>query len=241
MIIPVIIIALLSNGFMISASSHQRIGILSYGSLVNRPTHSVTGAYLSASQFEPTSVLFPITLSLLDHKQRITAVIDTVRGTPKRVYLATSHFNSLQKAMQNLAAREGAPFLKNEKKYSTEFIFYIKKISSHEKIQKDELPLQFEEWVIHDSPDSRQKLNNTLIDEIMGLAKQHSLDAVLWVSCPIVSQNSQEFVAQLIQDPVLLKNAQIYIKWLADGPQSELEHAIMGGKQKLMSLMQNGK
>lgn len=233
-----ILIFLLSGVSLATITAQERIAILSYGSLVKRSNHSVTGAHLRASPFEPTTISFPISLSPLAHKDRITAVIDTQYGGPKRVWVATSGFSSLHDAMQNLAAREGAPYLKNKKQYDTRYLFYVKQLAPGQKNQKGEQLLPaFEGWVIHDTADRRQQLDTTIINEIISFAKKNSFDAVVWVSCPIVPISSRDFIARLVKDPVMLKNAQMYVKLFADGPQTDLERAILQGKQNLLDLM----
>lgn len=229
---------LLSSLLVINLAAQERIAILAYGSLVKRPKHSVTGARLCAAKFAPTPLSFPISLSSLAHKNRITAVIDSRYGISKRVWAAASNFNSFDHAIQNLAAREGAAFIKKEKKYDTQYIFYIRKLGADEILNKQERLLnKSDNWVIREDPDGRQRLSEDTIACIAEWAKKNKFDAVLWVSCPIVPLSSDAFIIRLLEDPVMLSNAQGYVKLFADGAQTELERAIIGGKSALMKLM----
>lgn len=203
-----------------------RIAILAYGSLVKQPTHSVTGARLQASDFKLTTFSFPISLYPLDNKNRVTAVIDSNSSHFKRVWSALSSFDDFDDAVQNLAAREGAQQLKRGV-YDTRYIFYIKKHRSDNK----------QTWILRDSPHARQQLSPELKSAIMKWAEENNYEAVLWVACPIAPVERVDFIKKLIQDPIMLHNAQRYIKLLPDGPQTQLERAIMQGKTQLTRLL----
>lgn len=220
-----------------SLSAHQRIAILAYGSLVKRPTHSITGALLHAGVFTPTSFSFPVAISLLKNTNRITAVIDTKSGSLKRVWSATSHYENLDAAIQNLAAREGAQFLNDIQKYDTQHIFYIQK----QEKQKDTVASIFDGWIAHNASDDLQKLSPTVLETMIEWAQKNAYDAAIWVSCPIISMKQSELITLLLKDPTLFKNAQMYINLLPDGPQTPLEKAIVGGKSALIKLMQGEK
>ena len=85
----------------------RKIAILSYGSLVKQAENHQTGARLDASAFAPTEIRLPVSLARLSQGNRLTAVIDK-NGKPKKVWAATSQFQFLPNARNNLAAREGS-------------------------------------------------------------------------------------------------------------------------------------
>ena len=207
--------------------ANQKIAILSYGSLVHRPIHSVTGAQLEACDFEKTDIAFPVGLSVLNNTNRITAVIDNKEGVLKNIWVATSLCPSFYDAMQNLAAREGAAYDPGLEEYDTRYIFYIKK--------KDTL------WIIKNDTVARQKISDEIINQLIEWASQHEFTGILWTSCPIITLSSQQLVERLLQDDILLHNAQEYIAIMPDGPQTPLEKAIINGKDSLMKFLQGYK
>jgi hypothetical protein len=218
-----------------------KIAIFGYGSLINRPSHSITGAHLQASEFMPTPIMFPINLSLLANKNRITAVIDIKNGNPKRVWFAISNFRDVRRAVQNLAAREGAAQLQNNL-YDSQHISYLRrKTNATTKIHELETCTNNANWAIYDSKNDQQRLPDSIIRTMIRWAEKNKIDIVLWVSCPIVTMSKAEFIARLLENPLILKNAQQYISLFPDGPQTDLEHAILSGRQSLKQLMQVSK
>ncbi len=221
----------------LSAHDQEKIVILSYGSLVKRPAHSVTGVQLHATEFLPTSLYFPIDLSLLKNTDRITAVINTATGSQKRVWAAQSLCATFEQAAQNLAAREGASFLAESQKYDVQYIFYIKKAKNKTVRTSDEKLSSDKKWIIKNDSHKCQMLSEFLIDQLIKWAADHRVSSILWTSCPIVAMPYEEFIKLLLKDDTLLYNAQYYIRDLPDGPETPLEKAIDAGKESLTVLL----
>lgn len=216
---------------------NEKIGILSYGSLVHRPQHSITGIQIKAYDFKPTKIFFPINLSLLANTNRITAVIDNENGAPRAVWAALSQFNKFDLAINNLAAREGAQYFPDAKKYDTRYIFYVRKILFNKVNAEEQIIPSFPGWVIKNDSKRRQKLADILIEQIIEWAQNNNIQAVIWTSCPIVPMARYQFIEHLLNDSELLKNAQEYVRILPGGPQTTLEKAIMAGNGALQRLL----
>lgn len=220
-----------------SSSIFCKIAIMAYGSLVKRPNHSVTGAKLLAGPFKRAPFTFPIGLSLLAHTDRITAVIDNEHGIEKNGWYAVSNLQDTSAAIQNLAAREGACYLGDEKGYDTSHIFYIKKIDEKELSPDEQIVTNFPDWIIRNDPVPRQQLDISLVNDMIIWAQLHKFDALIWTSCPIVAMSEHELIQLLLTHKILLKHAQDYVRLLPDGPQSRLEKAIVAGKKALQKLL----
>ena len=218
----------------------QKIAILSYGSLVNMRAHSVTHARLCSSNFSPTDIQFPISYSLMPKRDRISAIINAQTGSNKRCWIAISCFDSLENAVQNLAAREGSAFNQKEKKYSEQSIFYMRKKTSPESLLHSEHILPFAPgWVMKTENNRLQQIPDTSIKKILEWAAGNNVDAVLWVSCPMLSGSMDELEGALINNKKLLSNAQNYIKKLPDGPQTDFEKAVINGRVALEKYRRN--
>ena len=221
----------------VSTLTQSKIAILSYGSLVKWPNHSVTGAQLYAGSFNPIPLFFPISLSLLGKTDRITAVIDTFKGTPKQIWAALSDYSNLVDAIQNLAAREGALLLPDNS-HDTQYIFYIRKIeNSNDYSSNEEIIEQHPQWVIKNDSNPCQQLSDTIIEDLIVWAQTNAIRAAIWTSCPIVPCSEYELIQLLLQNNILLENAQHYVKNLPEGPQTILEIAIYNGKLALENLL----
>ncbi len=202
--------------------------------------HSVTHAQLCSSTFLPTDIQFPISYSLMPKKDRISAVINVKSGINKRCWIAISCFDVLSQAAQNLAAREGSAFSEKEKKYSEQSIFYVKKRSGSEPLLNSEriVPIALG-WVIKTENNTLQQIPDNTVKKIIDWANEHTVDVVLWVSCPVLTSSMEELVSALLDDKKLLSNAQSYIKKLPDGPQTDFEKAVINGKVALEKYRRN--
>lgn len=212
----------------------EKIGILAYGSLVNMPAHSITKAHLCATVFAPTDISFPIGYTLMPKRDRISAVIDINEGIAKRCWGALSCYESFEQAVQNLAAREGAAYNKEHKKYTDRYIFYVKKLKEGQSALADEQPIPYAQgWIMKVEHSFRQRLPDTIIQKIIAWAEAHKATAVLWASCPRVNESTKEMLSELVRNNTLLQNAQRYITKLPDGPQTLFEKAVIDGKKAL--------
>lgn len=215
---------------------HRKIAILAYGSLVRQQANLQTGARLEATQFSPTEIKLPISLSRYSQgSRRITAVIDS-NGDPKRVWTATSVFTFLPNARNNLAAREGSRYLGQSAGYDLTNICYMKKLLPNQTADRDETMIDSTDWAMRASK-GRQRRKDELpassARKIAAWADAHAYTAVIWASFPSNMKSKKDVVRKLLHDSTVLKNTQQYVKNLPDGAQSALERAVIAGKSAL--------
>jgi hypothetical protein len=80
----------------------MKIAVLGWGSLLWDPSD-----LRLATPFELTGPNLPIEFCRVSKTRRLTLVIDETFGTLCKTYAATSAFNNLEEAMENLRVREG--------------------------------------------------------------------------------------------------------------------------------------
>lgn len=220
---------------------HQRkIAVLSYGSLVRQKENRQTNARLEASEFSPTDLVLPVSMSRYSQKAgRFTAVIDN-NGDPKRVWAATSAFTFLPNARNNLAAREGARYMGQRKGYDLTHTFYMKKLFPGQIADHNEKMITATNWTIR-IPKSRLRCSNILsadaTQQIAAWADANGYTAVIWASFPSNVASHKEIIRKLLRDDILLKDTQDYIKNLPDGAQSAFEYAVLAGEAQLRALL----
>jgi hypothetical protein len=214
----------------------RNIAILSYGSLVNQPVNSESGVRLEADYpFEPTNTYLPVNLMRKSLSNRVTAVIDSENGLPKRVWAVTSKFKFLPNARNNLAGREGAPYRGRDTGYSLDNIFYMKKLLPGRAKDANEKVVSGR-WVIRNANDSRQDLPMDVAINLADWADENNYGAIIWASFPPNINSESELIQMLLQDDTLLANTQNYVNILPDGPQTDLEVAVVQGKAALRAL-----
>lgn len=230
-----------ANGYQYKDEStiqdKRKIAILSYGSLVRQDTNRQTGAKLEASPFNPTSIQLPISLTRLSQGNRITAVIDR-DGDLKRVWAATSRFQYLPNARNNLAAREGANYRNQASGYDLTNIFYMKKLlPGREKESNEETISGSQRWVIRSQANERQRLPLAKAQNLARWADEQGYTAIIWASFPPSNDLSShaDVIRKLLGNSELLSNTQDYVRNLPDGAQSPFERAILAGAQALRS------
>jgi len=80
----------------------MKIAVLAWGSLIWEPRGLKT-----SSEFAPTGPVLPIEFSRVSGGRRLTLVIDDNTSAACQTYVATSKFDKLDEALQNLWIREG--------------------------------------------------------------------------------------------------------------------------------------
>lgn len=216
-----------------SIQDKRKIAILSYGSLVNQATNRRTGVKLEATPFILTPVQLPVSLSRISQDNRLTAVIDR-QGELKRVYAAQSKFQWLPNARHNLAAREGASYRGQTDGYRLNSIFYMKKLlPGRAKDDNEDAIPNTHNWVIRHEDNERQSLSMNTAQVLAGWADNLGYQAIIWASFPPNERSRTATIEKLLVDSQLLLNTQAYVRTLPDGPQSDFEQAIMGGRAQL--------
>jgi hypothetical protein len=220
----------------------RKIAILSYGSLVNQPANLTTGARLEATAFQPTDIQLPVSLmresSNNTPQRRITAVVDR-DGDLKRVWAATSRFQFMPNARNNLAAREGARLQSQDAGYDLANIFYMKKlVPGRMRDSNEEIVPGVDGWVIRTAANNRQQLPVEVQQNVARWANAQGYSAVIWASFPPNISNREEVIRRLAEDDTLLRNTQEYVRNLPDGAQSALERVILVGKDALRTLVE---
>lgn len=217
----------------------KKIAVLAYGSLAKQRENRQTGALLETTQFKPTDLYLPVSLLRQSQGPRLTAVIDP-QGHPKKVWAATSHFQYLPNARNNVAAREGSRYLGQNKGYDLTNIFYMKKLVPNHRRDCNEKEISGTSWVIS-TPRTKQQRRHELPEDtkraIAQWADGKGYTAVVWASFTPNIKSQREATRRLLQDDVLLRNTQNYVRNLADGAQSPFERAVMGGAEALERLM----
>jgi|GEM_PF-1522709 len=218
-----------------TVSNKRKIAILSYGTLVKKSV-GPTGVDLQASFFQPTDILFPISLSRIC-ANRLTATID-INGEPKRVWYATSSYGYLPNARNNLAGREGSDYLGQAKGYDVSSISYMKRLTHGQTKDNNEelVPGTANRWVIRVEAISQQIIPPALAKQIATWADKEGYSAVIWVTLPINVKSREEAIDKLLYDPTFLANTQEYVKNLPEGPQTTFENAILAGIEVLKDL-----
>lgn len=211
----------------------RKIAILSYGSLVRQSENMQTHAKLEATAFNPTEITLPVSLTRQSQGPRFTAVIDR-DGDLKRVWVATSRFQSLPNARNNLAAREGSVYRGQETGYDLTNIFYMKKLlPGRVKDNNEQAIPQTANWVIRSATHERQQLPTPVAQQVARWADNNGYSAIIWASFPPNISSRAEAINRLLQDGVLLRNTQEYVRNLPDGAQSAFEQAILAGANAL--------
>ncbi len=210
----------------------RKIAVLSYGSLVNQVANRQTGARLEATPFKPTDTMLPVSLMRLSSGNRITAVIDR-QGDPKRAWAATSQFQWLPNARNNLAAREGSPYRGPEAGYDLNNIFYMKKLLPGRIKDNNEAAVPGTNWVIRIESNERQQLPVEAAQQLVRWADANGYSAIIWASFPPNISSRAVVIQKLLGNDELLRNTQDYVRQLPDGPQTPFERAIMAGDQAL--------
>lgn len=215
----------------------RKIAILSYGSLVRQNTNNQSGAKLEASAFSPTNIQLPVSISRQSQGNRMTAVIDK-NGDLKRVWAATSQFQFLPNARNNLAAREGSPYRGQDIGYDLTNIFYMKKLlPDRMKDANEELVPNTDRWVIRTEANERQRIPAATAQALAQWADANGYAAITWASFPPNLSSQQAAAAKLIENAELLRNTQEYVRNLPDGAQSVFERAIIDGPDALRALV----
>lgn len=211
----------------------QKILILSYGSLVKQKMNRKTGDVLYAGPFTKTSIAIPISFTFLAgypktgyhtapdiletyKNRRATAAIDANSDEYKNLWVATSDFSLLSNARNNLAAREGAPFINKKQGYDLSSIFYIRKVSNASKKKThEESIVGFPGWVMLRPPLSHQQLTPVVLYDIVKLLQEHHGDAAIWVALP--ANVNKNVLFDLLKDPVFVTNTARYIHNMPPG------------------------
>ena len=216
----------------------RKIAILSYGSLVKQPQNLQTNARLQASAFVPTDIKLPVSLMRQSQGPRITAVVDR-DGDLKRVWVATSNFQFLPNARNNVAAREGSRLQSQDAGYDLVNIFYMKKLApGRMRDNNEEIVPGVDGWVIRTAANNRQQLPVEVQQNVARWADANGYSAVIWASFPPNISNREEVIRRLAEDDTLLRNTQEYVRNLPDGAQSALERVILVGKDALRTLVE---
>ena len=210
-----------------TVQDHRRIAVLSYGSLVRSKTNPRNNAQLLAQDFKPSVLYFPIALARKSLGNRITAVIDEKLGEPKRVWYAESNFSWLPNARQNLASREGAPFISATKGYDLTNIFYMKKlIPGKTKDANEEFVPGSTRWVVRSVENERQKLSAAVLEALVRWAEANHYDAIIWSSFPPTIDTREATIQLLLNNDELLTNTQEYIRQLPYGAETGLKKRL---------------
>ena len=164
----------------------------------------------------------------------MTAVIDR-DGDPKRVWAATSKFQFLPNARNNVAAREGSPYRGQDTGYDLTNIFYMKKFAhGRMKDANEETIAGSDRWVIRTEANERQRIPMGTALALAQWADANGYSAIMWASFPPNLSSQQVAAAKLLENAELLRNSQDYVRKLPDGAQSAFEKAIVAGLMHLM-------
>lgn len=212
----------------------EKILVLSYGSLVKQKDNKKTGALLRATDFHKTSLEVPISFTFIaglpatllhSHNKKLlnkhplrraTATIDRLSKENKPFWFAVSKMNSLFEARNNLAAREGAPFLAEKNGYDLTHIYYVKKIdAAYKKAANERFIPGYKHWVAMRAP-QRQQLSLQQLQQLVAFTIKQKADAAIWVALP--SHVTQEELNKIIKrDYHFAHNTAAYIQKMPPG------------------------
>jgi hypothetical protein len=212
---------------------HKKILIFSYGSLVSQKENKKTGDVLKATSFAKTEIQVPVSFTFLagcspccqimpnNYKKfpncRATVTIDSNSDEFKNIWAARSKFHSLQNARNNLAAREGAPFLGIHKGYEVKHIFYIRKLSyQYPKKSYETFIKSFQDWVTLKPYKAHQKLPHMVLSDMVNYALKKNADAAIWAALPS-NIDAESLDILLEHNKNFVKNSYNYIKKLTPG------------------------
>lgn len=213
----------------------RKIVIFAYGSLVNEKQSPTNRNKLKAGNFVKTTIKVPLSLGRISNKntpnRRVTVVLDNTSDTTGKLWAAYSKFTFLPNARNNLAAREGIPFLDN--KYNLEAIMYIKKLLPLTKKDSNEIDIpDMPGWVVKASPSSNHLLSNSIIKEMAEFTEKNNANAAIWASFPS-NASLAEIQQQLKEDPTLSKNTFFYLQKLPSSTKLDLSKYFQKSSSKI--------
>lgn len=230
----ILVISLFCFLCSILLDAQTNILIFSYGSLVKQKTNKKTGALLNAGPFFKTSLGVPVSFTFLAGmptklitqdirlrnnftKRRATVTIDVYSKEFKPLWVAQSSYTSLSEALNNLAAREGAPFINNTNNYDLSHMFYIKKVTPFYRKKRAEIYIKgAKNWITCKAQNINQQLSNNQLLTIVKFIEKNNAQAAIWAALPS-NCRQHDLITLLNNDPTFIANTAAYIQNMPPG------------------------